>query len=385
MRIGIDALFEDSQTGTGGLTYLRNLVREIGLLGGDDKFVVFVLDSAMRKLLDFGYDNMEVRLYGQGRFGVMGRLWMQHLLLAHLARKLKLDVILCPGNIASVFHTIPVALVVQNRLQYTPIGSTDYWLQPVGVARTFYKMLFGRLSLLKARSVLTVSSDSKDLLIRSCGVRPDKIGVVPLGVDACWFTASPQGDTDGGACEGYILGVGRLLPSKNHETLVRAVAAYNKRVAGSPRKLLIVGDDFHGRRDYLLNLARKLEIADLISIVGSVPYEKIPPFYQRAAVYVHLSYVESFGFPVLEAMACGTPVIASDRTSLPEVTGNAGILVNPDDLEAVVRALELVLTRPSLRNALIAKGMVRARELSWRRTAQGTLDALRAAVKSLDS
>jgi len=379
MKIGIDALFEDPNSGTGGRTYLRNMIREIGLLDTQDLFFVFVRDDDTSKMLNFGYPNMRLVSCRGSSSNALGRLFAQHCTLPNLARKLKLDVLLCPGNVAPIFSPVPVVLVVQNRLQYTSYFSKHYALQPVGLARAFYKDVFGRLSLRKAKMILAVSSDVERVLVDVARVPLTKVRVVYLGVDVAHFSTRSvvEADNEPLSLSGYILNVSRLLPSKNQDTLIRAFAAYCKFSGSSRERLIIVGDDFRGRRNCLLTLADKLGIASRVLLMGLVPHDKIAAIYHRASLYVHLSYVESFGFPVLEAMASGVPVVVSNRTALPEVVGDAGVLVDPENIDEIVVAMRRILSESQLRDELVAKGKDRARQMCWTRTAQETLDALR--------
>jgi len=378
MKIGIDALFEDFHSGTGGLTYLRNMIREIGLLGTHDQFFVFVRDDDTSRILNLGNQNIQLVPCWGSSSNTLARVLAQHFMLAYLARKLNLDVLLCPGNVVSIFSPIPVVLVVQNRLQYTSFLSHYYALQPVGLARTFYKDVLGRFSLRKAKMILPVSHDVEKALL-NLGVSSTKTKVVYLGVDVDRFLEpSPlEADDDRLSAPGYMLNVSRLLPSKNQDTLIRAFAAYCKSFGSGKERLIIVGDDFHGHKNYLITLADELGIGSQVLLLGFVPHDKIAGIYHRASLYIHLSYVESFGFPVLEAMASGVPVVVSNRTAIPEVVGDAGILVDPDNLDEIVVAMRRVLIESSLRDELVAKGRERARQMSWTRTAQETLDALR--------
>ena len=371
MRIGIDALFEDS-TGTGGLTYLRNVIREIAIIGTQDQFFVFVRDDTS-KLLDPGLPNIRV-VPCRRRKGSIGRIFSQHCTLAYMVRKLNLEVLLCPGNVASIFTAILVVLVIQNRLQFTARVSEEYRLQPVGVIRTLYKDMIGRVSLRKAKVVLCVSRDVEEVLINALGVPSSKIKVVYLGVDLKHFTNKLPLKTDRKNIPppGYILGVGRLLPSKNHHTLIRAFARYCDSTGNGAERLVIVGNDFGGRKDYLLRLAFELGVASRVSILGFVPYDEMADVYNCAALFVHLSHAESFCFPVIEAMACGVPFVASDVGGSKDLgKTHAGWLVEPESVPALNCILKSILeNRAELKARGERGGEHVRRHYSWAASAE---------------
>jgi glycosyltransferase involved in cell wall biosynthesis len=126
-----------------------------------------------------------------------------------------------------------------------------------------------------------------------------------------------------------------------------------------------------GRADLLARIEAE-DVGDLVTIVDNVPDADLPLFYSAATIYVQPSKCEGFGFPVLEAMACGTPVVASNAAALPEVCGDAAYLAPPDNPETLADAIQRTLTNEPLRAELRVKGLARAAQFSWKRTATGT-------------
>jgi glycosyltransferase involved in cell wall biosynthesis len=132
--------------------------------------------------------------------------------------------------------------------------------------------------------------------------------------------------------------------------------------------------------DETLNAIKELEISDSVILTGYVPETDLPALYSGALCFVYPSYFEGFGLPPLEAMQCGVPVIAGDQTSLPEVMGNAGLLVDPFDVEVLAGAIEKVISDSDLRSRLSVQGLARAKLFAWHETARQTLAVYRKAA-----
>jgi alpha-1,3-rhamnosyl/mannosyltransferase len=169
---------------------------------------------------------------------------------------------------------------------------------------------------------------------------------------------------------------GAPVGRKNLAVVLRVMAAAEKSSAVGKARLDISG----ARAEEFPRLAaqvRSLGLEDRVRWLGRVPAEEMPALVSRAALVVYPSLYEGFGFPPLEAMAAGTPVVASDRGSLPEVLGEAALLVDPEDGRALTEALEAVLTRAELRARLRGAGLARARPFSWERCAAATTEVYR--------
>ena len=164
--------------------------------------------------------------------------------------------------------------------------------------------------------------------------------------------------------------VGTLEPRKNHVTALRALARLKN--LGQPHRLLIVGGEgwlFTPIR----TLVKQLGLDGDVTFAGYVPQTDLPALYTGSACVLQPSLYEGFGFPILEAMACGAPVVASNVSSLPEVAGDAALLIPPTDDTALALAVHLVITQPNLADALRTHGLARAAPFTWRRTAADTV------------
>jgi len=176
----------------------------------------------------------------------------------------------------------------------------------------------------------------------------------------------------------YLLYVGRTNPHKNIPRLVEAFAVLRGEIQDHPfyrdLRLLIIGDEI-SRYPALRHAVIQSRVEDSVRFLGFVPIETLRTFYQAAAAFVFPSLYEGFGLPPLEAMACGTPVVCSNVSSLPEVVGDAAEIVNPENVFDIARGMREVLLNPSHRDSLVSRGFEQARHFSWERTAQKVLDA----------
>jgi glycosyltransferase involved in cell wall biosynthesis len=174
-----------------------------------------------------------------------------------------------------------------------------------------------------------------------------------------------------------ILFVGTLEPRKNLATLLKAYALLRKK-AQPPR--LIIGGARGWHHEQVFSVVEELGLIEDVIFPGYIPREELPLWYNAANLFIYPSLYEGFGLPLLEAMACGTPVITSNISSLPEVVDGAGILVDPSSVEDMAEAMWQVLSDSSLRAEMRRKGLARAREFSWRKTAQRTVEVYEQAM-----
>jgi glycosyltransferase involved in cell wall biosynthesis len=228
-----------------------------------------------------------------------------------------------------------------------------------------------------ATRVLTGSSHSRDEIVGLLGVSEERVVVTPYGVEACFRPDVPDAAERvrrHGVSAPYVLCVGTLEPRKN---LVGAVRAFERIADRFPdHSLAVIG----GRgRGWGAGTFEELvgQTSARVTLLGYVADEDLPALYAAADCFVFPSFAEGFGFPVLEAMACGTPVVTSDTTSLPELTGGAALLVDPADVDAIAEAVAAVISSDRVRAERREVGLRRAAEYTWERCADATVAAYR--------
>ena len=239
--------------------------------------------------------------------------------------------------------------------------------------------VFARISVRRARRVVAVSESTKQDIVRIYDISPEKIDVVHNGVDTS-FRPLPADQVAAfrqqkGLPERFALFVGTLEPRKN---VVRLVEAYARLPKGRPPLVLVGGKGWF--YDEIFRRVEALELTGEVHFSGFVPAEDLPLWYNAADLFVYPSVYEGFGLPALEAMACGTAVITSTASSLPEVVGKAGRLVDPTDTEALATAMEQVLGDREMQEQMQTAGLVQAAGFSWEKAARLTADSYRHAL-----
>jgi glycosyltransferase involved in cell wall biosynthesis len=303
-----------------------------------------------------------------------------------LGRRLPAYMVAGPAQIAAVAHRDRLDVI------HDPFGVSPFFmprrLAPFGRVLTLHDMvpfvypetharltnvLFRRYiprSLRFVDRIITDSDSSRRDIVRFLRFPKERVAAIPIGV-ASRFT--PVGEDDCrrvrhrlGLPTEYILTVGSLSPRKNLETLF---AAYHQlRQRDLPHRLVVVGPTAW-KSSGIFHRLRALGIEADVLLTGFVPDDDLPALYRGASAFAFPSLYEGFGLPPLEAMACGTPVVTSNKSSLPEVVGDAGLLVDPLDVDALTSALDRLLTDPELSSALIRRGIVRSKSFTWERTA----------------
>ncbi len=252
-------------------------------------------------------------------------------------------------------------------------------------AKRWYLTQLCRASVTKADHVIAVSRQTAADLAHFWNIKPKQISVIYNGVGAA-FAPAPAADVatfrqKRGLPVRFLLYLGTLEPRKNLLLLIRAYARWRAQTTAERRevKLVIAGAKgwFY---EQIFALVKQLDLEDIILLPGFVPAEELPDWYRAAEAFVYPSLFEGFGLPVLEAMACGVPVICSDAGSLLEVVGDNALIFPALDEDALVARLHEFFADAASRQALRAGGLARAQQFSWQQTARATLDLYHAVL-----
>lgn len=359
MRIAINAWFWNSPT-TGSGEYTRRLVEHLTALAPDLEIRIINPRAGRQtcKLAD---------LY---------KVWFEQFVFPHACRRLKADVAHVPYWAPPLFPSVPTIVTIHDLI---PLLLPQYRGGPL-------VRLYSALVSVTARwaaLVLTDSQASKRDIVARLGLPPERVRVVYLAAGAQYTPAAVPGDDDIRARYGlptrYVLYLGGFDVRKN---LATALAAYHHAAPtiGEDCPLVVAGRLPERDTPFTPDprrLAHELGIERFVRFIGFVEEADKPALYRGATVFIFPSRYEGFGLPVLEALACGTPVVGSNAASLPEIVGDAGMLFPPDDAEGMATALIRLVTGDIFRAELGRHAPIQAARFSWERTAQETLAAYR--------
>ena len=356
MRIAVDASSLLTRHPRGEGRSLLRLYEEISRIRPDWRFVFFgtqTTDSATE--IHDRIPRSEIRTFEMP--GFRWNLW-ENLGLPLAAWRSGADLLHCASSGAPLWSPLPIVMTVHDVI---PLVMDD-GMDEKGVKRFRARLSAG---MRQAKSVIAVSHHTRLDLIEVMKADPEKIKVVHWGADpgSSSFVSRPA--------SGIVLGFGGGgSVRKNTPALVSMFA---KVAANYPEaRLVILGVTDATQRDQLQTLIDSLGLEGRVTLLGYVSDTELESFFKEAACLVYVSLYEGFGLPPLEVMVHGMPVVASDRSSIPEVVGDAGILVNPENIDEIAEATLSLLRDPSLHEQLSKKAWERAQQFSWRKTAEET-------------
>jgi glycosyltransferase involved in cell wall biosynthesis len=360
MRIAIDARkLHDFGIGT----YIRNLLRHLARTDQDNEFVLLCGEADLGVAAQLG-PNFRAVLEPSPNYSLREQVHVPWVL-----RRERPDLYHAPHYVLPAGVRCPSVVTIHDCIhlmfpQYLP-------------NRVAYAYARAQMWTAARRSdcILTVSEASKRDILHLFNVAPEKIVVVYNAIDS-HFAVTPSDEAVTRVRERYqldhrfVLYVGNIKPHKN---LLRLIEAFDELRQGELEdlKLLIIGDEI-SKLPALRRAVHRHKLHKHVRFLGYLADDQLAILYRLASVFAFPSLYEGFGLPPLEAMASGTPVVTSNVSSLPEVVGDAAVLVNPYDVEAIVDGLRRVLTNPTLAAAMRQKGIERAREFSWERSVAKT-------------
>lgn len=377
MKICINCLLvEPGQTG-GGETFLVNLISRLARLDSENEYLLLVTEANAPL---FANDNphFEQRVIMPDAKSRLRRIWFENQSLPHFLKNEGVELFYSP------FGTLPrslpckSAVTFQNLLYIDFAGNTAYRGRSISSRlsvnlQAMYYRLTTRSTMKRADKIWAVSNTTARALTDYYEIPAEKIQVIYEGVSYEQFNPGRESEPTPRPIESrYVLMVASLYPNKNID---KAISAFRKVVdRGLPHQLVIVGNDWHQYRGELERLITKLRLDERVIFTGGVKHEQIPAYFKHADLFLMISNVESFGLPVLEAMAAGVPVIISQRSSLPEIAGGAALTTDIQNINHLAEQMLRVLTDRSLAHNLRERGWSRARSFDWNETAARAID-----------
>ena len=358
MKIAIDVRkWRDFGIGT----YVRNLVRHLARLDHETTYFLFCHEADEATLRDLA-ENFVPIVDSSAGYGVR-----EHLSIPLKLRRLGAELLHSPHYVRPLLCTIPSVVTIHDCIhllfpQYLPNR----------MAWRYARYMMGS-AIRHSAVVFTVSEASRaDILRFYSWADPDKVHVVPNAIDT-ELLESPGEEEMERVRERYqirgrfVLFAGNVKPHKNLERLISAFALVREQSGNDDLQLLLIGDDV-SRYGGLRRAVERTGLRQDVRFFGFVPPRTLAALYRMAAVFAFPSLYEGFGLPPLEAMSCGTPVVTSRLSSIPEVVADAALLVDPYQVDDIALGISRVLVDDGLRGRLVEKGLARARSFSWERS-----------------
>ncbi len=358
-------------------SYIRNLVHALAELDRENRYVLICGPLGAEEFAGLPA-NFQPLLYGRPDTGLVNQLSFSLFL-----RQFDADLFHLPLSLVPWGMPRPYVVTVHDiaSLLFAPVP--DRW-------RTLRLFRFRR-GLMRAARVIAVSSATRRDVERVVGVPAERIRQIYDAPDPRFLRdGTPQCEAEHAERRRvleryqvnypYILYAGAIRPQKNVPRLVEAFAVLRGELENHPvyrdLRLIIIGDEI-ARYPAVRHAVIKTRVEHAVRFLGFLPFETLRVFYQCAAVFAFPSLYEGFGLPPLEAMACGTPVVTSNVSSLPEVVGEAAVLVNPENVFDIARGLREALLNESLRRELARRGFEQLKRFSWKTTASQVLEVYR--------
>ena len=363
-------------------TYIRSLIRALATIDSHNRYTLIVGPGESPAPNDLPA-NFQEAIYSRTDLDQWDNLAFPVFL-----RGLRPDLVHIPLN------RVPIAMVRPYVVTVHDMSSLLFEEEGSDLRMRFHRYRYRR-GLMRANAVIAVSETTKRDIENLIGIPPAQIHRVYNGLDPGFFASENGIDAEQKQriLERYqiqypfLLYAGNIRPHKNVPRLVEAFAVVRDQLSAHPvykdLRLIIIGDTI-SQYPSVRQAVIKSRVENVVRFLGFVPFETLRYFYEAATAFVFVSRYEGFGLPPLEAMACGTPVVASNVSSLPEVLGDAAVQVNPANVFEIARGITEVLLDESLRSALVRCGHERASRFSWERSAREVLAIYHEACSTVD-
>jgi glycosyltransferase involved in cell wall biosynthesis len=351
-------------TSHGGVRqYIRGIIPALARQIKDDELFVFYNND---KFLGLAQGCTEIVIKGNNKL-----LW-DFVLFPRMLRKIKFDAAIFSIDVMPFFAGCPGYIIHYDLAYFNKV------LKPYRFWDTLYMKTMIPISDRKAKAIFAISEHTKKDCVKFCNTNPEKITVIYAAANEEFKPIKDAAILEKvrykfNLPKKFIFYAGSLSPRKNMITLIRA---FSQIISKIPHKLVLTVPE-SWKDSMVYKTINELNIRDSLVNLGFIDQEDMPALYNLADICVYPSLYEGFGLPVLEAMHCGCPVVASNASSIPEVAGNAAVLIDPLDTNAVAEAVYQVLIDRQFREKLIWLGFRQAEKFSWDRTAGIVLNVIR--------
>lgn len=373
MRVAVNTRFLISGKMEGFGWYTYEIVKRLVENHPEHEFIFF-FDRAYDSKFIFGTNVTPIVLKPQARHPILFKIWFD-ISVRKALKKYKVDLFFSPDGYLCLKTNVPQVGVIHDiNFEHNPEDI------PKG-ARNYLRTNFPRFAK-KASQILTVSEYSKKDICSTYSIPEDKVTAVWNGASEVFQPISEEQkrtlENDYAEGNPYLLFVGALHPRKNIQRLILAFEQMKKQNPQNPYKLIIVGEELFSKLNETVKIPEEIK-AD-IRFTGHLKLEELALLMGGATVFTFVPYFEGFGIPLVEAMRCGTPILAGNKTSLPEVAGDAALYCNPFDVDDISTKLIEICGNQELRNTLKLKGLERSKLFSWDLAAEKVWKVLEATI-----
>lgn len=374
MKIGIDARFLTHPQAGGFKTYTVNLVHALASLEPEHELVLYVDRPAGEGEVPRA-PHVTVRVVSGALPGI-GVAWREQIDLARAAARDRVDVFHAPCLTAPLRLACPLVVTIHDMIWYLPESNPSAVSWRRRAMRWYYRAVPAR-AIRRAAGIVAVSEASRTSLLTHMPVDPERVFVTLEAAGPAFVrmdrerAASLVAQRFGLTGHRYVLALGSADPRKNLSTLVDAYARLPREVRDTHDLAIVWTHPLLS--DRLMDAIGRLGLTARVRFLQKASEAELVALYNAASVFVFPSRHEGFGLPLLEAMACGTPVVASNNSSIPEIAGDAAELVDADDAAGMADAMARLLTSDAERRRAVDRGVARAGEFSWRKCAEATV------------
>ncbi len=386
MRVMINCLAPQGPETGGGYTFLAGLLDQLSREDTTNEYFL-ITSSSNRRHFEFALENFRTITLPAVAVSPALRVAVENLVLPMLAARYRVDVFFSPNDAlppALACATVVGALNVLH--YYSPelmmwSGVQRRESLKMRLQRTYYRQRTPN-AMRRAHRVVAISQETRRQVLENVsGVGQDRVKVIYPGVPR-WISEAParQSSIVEEESSPFFLSTSAILPYKNFDKLIEAFATF-VRTQSAPHRLVIVGREVYpSYQRELERLADRLGVRDRVTFPGFVDRDRLIWLYSHATAFLLLSSCESFGFPIVEAMACGAPVVVSHSSTLPEVATGAGIVVDPRDSSHLAEVMNRLATEPTFRQGLSERSISRAAEFRWDCAASAFVSVLAEAI-----
>lgn len=369
MTFAIDGIFMSSPQPGGYKTYTTNLVNHLRSVDADHNYLLLT----DREIEWEPQPNWRIII--QRRRGHLGFVWREQIMLPWLAQREKVSLLHCPGATGPLYSTAPVVVTIYDTIEFSqplpPAREMKQWGMRV------YSRFVQKHVARSAKLILTISEYSKNQIMNSFDISANRIVPTSLAPSDVYRqidkkTVLRQSREQYGT-QNHIMAFASAAPRKNITRLIEAFAQIGTDLQKKHPLALVCTHE--SARTKMRQTAISTGVEQHVRFVEQASDEDLLTLYNAAALFVFPSLEEGFGLPPLEAMACGTPVVASNASAMPEVLGDAALLVTPTDTKALADAIQQVLTNPGLADHLRSDGLARSYQFSWDKVAREVIAA----------